>query len=395
MRPLLIALVLAGLTCSCSGPYSDANVAAKETAAAEVAVVPAARIGMPEVVSANGELFAEELANVTTKVPGRVEKLHVDLGSVVKAGDVLAELEKTDYEFRIQQTEALVEQIRARLGILNKQDDNVDPRNVAIVKEADAALREAKFILETTTRLANEGVVSRIEYEKANVRAQGVEARYQAAVSEVMQLRSQLSERRAQLSLARQQLQDSTIRAPFSGAITRRQASLGEFLPVNAPIVTLVRQNPLRIRLGVPERQAARVRQGQSIEIRLEGVTERFAGRVVRLSPAIDAQNRSLLIEGEIPNPSGTLRPGSFVEGFIIVNPDAQGIAVAAESVVSFAGVERVFLATDGTLDDRVVRVGRRLADGRVEIVEGLKEGEPVVAKAADRMAKGQTVRVR
>lgn len=395
MRPLPIALVLAGLICSCSGPYSDANVAAKETAAAEVTIIPASRVNVPEVVSANGELFAEELANVTTKVPGRVEKLHVDLGSVVRAGDILAELEKADYEFRIQQTEALVEQIRARLGILNKQDDNVDPRNVAIVKEADAALREAKFILETTTRLANEGVVSRIEYEKANVRAQGVEARYQAAVSEVMQLRSQLSERRAQLSLARQQLQDSTIRAPFSGAITRRQASLGEFLPVNAPIVTLVRQNPLRVRLGVPERQAARVRQGQAIEIRLEGVTERFAGRVVRLSPAIDVQNRSLLIEGEIPNPSGALRPGSFVEGFIIVNPDAQGIAVPAESVVSFAGVERVFLAQSDTLDDRVVRVGRRLADGRLEIVEGLNEGDPVVAKALDRMAKGQKVRVR
>ncbi len=395
MRPLPIALVLAGLSCSCSGPYSDANVAAKETAAAEVTIIPASRVNVPEVVSANGELFAEELANVTTKVPGRVEKLHVDLGSVVRAGDVLAELEKADYEFRIQQTEALVEQIRARLGILNKQDDNVDPRNVAIVKEADAALREAKFILETTTRLANEGVVSRIEYEKANVRAQGVEARYQAAVSEVMQLRSQLSERRAQLSLAKQQLQDSTIRAPFSGAITRRQASLGEFLPVNAPIVTLVRQNPLRVRLGVPERQAARVRQGQALEIRLEGVTERFAGRVVRLSPAIDVQNRSLLIEGEIPNPTGALRPGSFVEGFIIVNPDAQGIAVPAESVVSFAGVERVFLAQRDTLDDRVVRVGRRLADGRLEIVEGLNEGDPVVAKALDRMAKGQKVRVR
>jgi multidrug efflux pump subunit AcrA (membrane-fusion protein) len=83
------------------------------------------------------------------------------------------------------------------------------------------------------------------------------------------------------------------------------------------------------------------------------------------------------------------------VEGFIIVNPDAQGIAVPAESVVSFAGVERVFLAQSDTLDDRVVRVGRRLADGRLEIVEGLNEGDPVVAKALDRMAKGQKVRVR
>ena len=121
-----------------------------------------------------------------------------------------------------------VDQIRARLGLLNRKDDNVVPEQVAVVKEADAALREAKFILETTTRLAKDGVVSRIEFEKATVRTQGIEARYQAAISEVMQLRSQLSERRAQLALARQQLEDTTIRAPFSGAITRRQASPGD-----------------------------------------------------------------------------------------------------------------------------------------------------------------------
>lgn len=383
------------LTAGCSGPYSTESAAAKDTTVAEVSVAPVRRVSVPEVVLANGELFAEEQATVTVKVSGRVEKLYVDLGSTVKAGDVLAELEKTDYEFRVQQNEALVQQIRARLGISNRPDDEVTPENVAVVREADAALREARFILDTTTRLAKDGVVPRIEYEKANVRAQGVEARYQAALSEVLQLRSQLSERRAQLALARQQLEDSTIRAPFSGAITRRQASMGEFLPVNAPVVTLVRQHPLRVRLGVPERQAAKVRQGQSIEVRLEGTSARFGGRVVRLSPAIDAQNRSLLIEGEIPNPDGTLRPGSFVEGTIVVDPEAQGLAVPETAVVSFAGTERAFLVSNGVLDERVVRRGRKLADGTVEITEGLTEGETVVSKAVDRMAKGQKVRVR
>ena len=199
----LLHLVFLAFITGCSGPYSTEKVAAKETAFAEVNVIPVTKISIPEIVTANGELFAEELTNVTNKVPGRILKLHVDLGSVVRQGDILAELEKDDYRFRVQQTEALVDQIRARLGLLNKTTDDVIPEQVAVVKEADAALREAKFILDTTARLAKEGVVSRIEFEKANVRAQGVEARYQAAISEVMQLRSQLSERRAQLSLLR------------------------------------------------------------------------------------------------------------------------------------------------------------------------------------------------
>ena len=395
MRLLPIPIALAALAVGCSGPYSADKVAAKETTVPEVSVIPVARISLPETVTANGELFAEESTNVTNKVPGRIAKMHVDLGSVVKQGDILAELETDDYSFRVQQTEALVDQIRARLGLLNKKTDDVVPEQVAVVKEADAALREARFILDTTGRLAKDGVVSRIELEKATVRTQGIEARYQAAISEVMQLRSQLSERRAQLALARQQLGDTTIRAPFAGAITRRQSSLGEFLPVNAPVVTLVRQNPLRVRLGVPERQAARIRQGQAIEIRLEGVTERFSGRVVRLSPAIDAQNRSLVIEGEIPNPTGKLRPGSFVEGSIVVDSTATGFSVPETAVAGFAGIDRTFIVKDGVLEDRIVKTGRHLPDERIEVIDGLKEGDQVVAKAGDRMAKGQKVRVR
>jgi HlyD family secretion protein len=262
------------------------------------------------------------------------------------------------------------------------------------VREADAALKEARFVLDTTAKLQRDGVVSRIDYEKANVRMQGIEARYQAAIQEVLQSRSLLSERRAQLALARQNLADTTIRAPFSGAITRRQASLGEFLPVNAAVVTLVRQHPLRVRLEVPERYAPRVKMGQKIDVTLQGATLPTPGRVVRLSPAIEAQSRALLVEGEIPNPDGKLRPGSFVEGAITVDQAAVGFAVPSEAVTSFAGVERVFVVSGGVLEERIVRSGRKLVGGRVQILEGLHENESVVAAASDRMFKGQSVRV-
>ncbi|MEP7361651.1 MAG: efflux RND transporter periplasmic adaptor subunit [Acidobacteriota bacterium] len=381
--------------CACTGPYSTEKVAAKEQAPPLTVVVERIAEGpIPEVVEANGELFAEEQANVSTKVPGRVERLNVDLGSIVKAGDVIAELEKTDYQFRVRQAEALVEQTRARLGLQGKNNDTVMPEEVSSVREAVAALKEARFIMDTTARLAKEGVVSKIDFEKAQVRAQGAEAHYQGALSDVTQAGSQLLERRAQLDLARQQLTDATIRAPFTGAITKRVASLGEYLGVNAIIVTLVRQHPLRVRLEVPERQAARVRQGQRIDIRLEGSQMIRAGRVVRLSPAIEAQNRTLLIEGEIPNEDGVLRPGSFVIGVITVDAAARGITVPAKALVSFAGTERVYIVKDGILDERVMRTGRRLSGGRVEVLDGLREGDVVVAEANDRMAKGRTVRV-
>jgi RND family efflux transporter MFP subunit len=347
---------------------------------------------IPETITATGELLAEDAATISAKVPGRVEKLRVDLGSVVKGGDVLAELERADYEVQVKETEALVEQTRARLGIGGAPNDNVVPEETAIVRAAAASLKEARLMFSNTSKLFEEGVVSRVDFERGQVNLQAIEARYQAALEEVAQLRAQLSERRAQLALARQRLADCTIRAPFSGAVTRRIASLGEYLAVNGGVVSLVRQHPLRIRLEVPERLASKVRAGQRIDIRVTGSSLLRSGRVVRLSPAIEAQSRSLTIEGEIPNEDGLLRPGSFAEGTVTVDPNARGIAVPASALTTFAGIERVFVVSDGVLDDRVVRTGRRLGGDRIEILSGLKPGDRVVRDATDRMAKGMPV---
>ncbi|MCC6589617.1 MAG: efflux RND transporter periplasmic adaptor subunit [Bryobacterales bacterium] len=389
-----VAVVVCTLA-ACSGPYSQPKVAAKDDGPAlRVNVERVAVSNIPEVIVATGELFAEELATVSAKVPGRVTKLYVDLGSQVTQGQVIAELEKDDYDVRVKQAEALVAQTRARLGILDKNTDEVNPEETATVRQAAAALKEARFIFQTTERLTKEGVVSRIDFEKAQVRAQGAEAGYQAAIEEIMQLRAQLAERRAQLALARQQLGDSVIRAPFSGAVTRRQASQGEYLAVNSPVILLVRQHPIRIRLEIPERQALKVRVGQQIDVKLEGTDKTRTGRVARLSPAFEATNRSLLIEGEIPNQDGALRPGSFVEGTVTVNPNAMGVSVPFNALLTFAGTERVFLANKGVLEEKVVKTGRRLANDRVEVVDGVANGDVVVLNSTDRMVRGQRVSV-
>ena len=394
--PYFAAAALLFLLTACSGPYSERKATAKtEALPLSVDTVPALSASLPTVVNANGELFAEELANISTKVPGRVVKLTVDLGSLVKTGDVLAELERDDYLYRLRQAEAQVEQIRVRLAIVNQKDDLVDPERTAMVKEARAALEESRIVYDTTERLTQEGVVSRIEFERARARKQGLEARLQSALSEVLQMGSQLSERRAQLDLARQQLTDTVIRAPFNGAITKRVASVGEYLATNAPVVTLVRQHPLRVRLEVPERFANQIHRGQAIDVRLEGSTAKRTGRVMRLSPSIEAQNRSLTVEGEIPNQDGLLRPGSFVQGSITVDAQALGITIPSAALVAFAGVERDYLVKNGMLEDRIVKSGRRLTGERMEVLAGLKDGDLVVAVANEKMAKGQKVRVK
>src|SRR5262249_41300736 len=128
---------------ACSGPYSNPSVAANNASKPVPVRVQAARLEtIPEIITATGELFAEDVATLSAKVPGRVVKLNVDLGSRVEAGQIVAELEKDDFEFRVGQAAAQVEQTRARLGIGSSSTDDVKPEETAIVRQAAASLRE-------------------------------------------------------------------------------------------------------------------------------------------------------------------------------------------------------------------------------------------------------------
>jgi RND family efflux transporter MFP subunit len=387
----LATVFLAG----CSGPYSSPTVAAKNAARpVPVRAFTLTAEIIPEIISATGELSAEDTATISAKVAGRVEKLMVDLGSVVEQGQALAELEKDDYTFRVRQAEALVEQTRARLGVASGAGDQVDPLQTSVVKQAAASLKEARLIYNNSTALFKQGVVSNVDFQRAGVALDAAEARHKAAIESVYQAQAELLERRATLALARQMLADTTIRAPFSGAITRRQATLGEYLAVNTPVVLLVRQNPMRLRLQIPERLSPKVRPGQRIDVHVEGSTMNRTGTVVRLSPAIEAQNRSLLVEAEIPNSDNLLRSGSFAEGVITVNPQARGVAVPLRAVVNFAGVDRVMVVQNKAVAERMVKVGRHLSNGTAEIVSGLSPGDVVIAEPSDKLPVGQAVEV-
>lgn len=386
---VLVPLILIG----CTGPYSNPTVKAKESPQTPVVRVRSATIeNIPEIIPATGELFAIDQATLRAKVSGRVAKLNVDLGTRVNEGDIIAELEREDYDLRLKQAEATLEQTRARMGLGPKDGDEVDPEKTSIVRQGRASLKEATLLFNNASELFKKGIVSNVDFQRAGVSLQAAEARMQGAIEEVFRTRAEILMRRQEVALARQQLTDSVIRAPFRGAITDRIATLGEYLAVNAPAAVLVRWNPLRVRLQVPERQAHKVKPGQRIDLNVEGQSGIKPGRVIRISPAIEQQNRSLLVEGEIPNEESLLRSGSFVEATIVVNPTATGFAVPFRSVISFAGVDRVLVASNGAVEQRIVRFGRRLEKDRVEILEGLKTGDKVIIEPSDKMLPGQKV---
>lgn len=329
-------------------------------------------------VAAVGSLAAYEQATLSVKVAGRVQELPVDIGSVVKKGQIIAELEQREYQVMLMQSEALLAQARARLGLpLGGEDDTVDPAKTSTVREAAAVLEEAKKNRERVLKLSKDGVASQSELETVEAAYEVAMSRHKDAVEDIRNRQALLAQRRAEVAIAKQQLDETIIKAPFDGVVQERKTSVGEYLVVGAPVATVVQRDILRLRLEVPERSSSLIHAGQPVRLTVTGDTNIYRGEIRRLSPMLNELNRMLMVEADVPNP-GRLRPGYFAQADIVVNTNESSLTVPADAVVTFAGVEKILSIKDGKALERPVKTGRH-GKNWVEIISGLKNGEVVV----------------
>jgi len=393
---ILVAVVMAAAGCT-DQPNASASAAASTekpgaaTPPRPVKVFQAVEQRVPRTVTSTGALAADDTVVLGVKVPGRLVEQAVDLGTRVRKGQVIARIEQTDYKLRVEQAEAALQQARARLGLPPAgTDEQVDPEKTSIVRQARAVLDEARLSRARSTKLLEQNLIARAQDDTAEANLGVAEGRYHDALEEVRNRQATLTQRRSELELARQQLTDTVLVSPFDGAVSMRQAAVGEYLAAGAPVATLVRMHPLRLRLPVPEREAAGVRVGHVVRLTLEGDATVYQGRVVRLSPIVQEQNRTLLVEAEVPNPNAALKPGAFARADIVTDGSQPVIRVPAASLVTFAGVDKVLVVRQGKIGEVRVQTGRRANDS-VEIVAGLKPGESVVLQPGN-LAPGQAV---
>jgi membrane fusion protein, multidrug efflux system len=345
---------------------------------------------LTQTVTAPGTLAADEQATLSFKVAGRVNEIKVDLGSQARKGQVIAVLETTEFKVRLQQAEAALQQARVRLGLPPQgNDDRIDPENTSLARQARALLEEAKANRERTIQLVNQGIQSRAELDRVESAFKVADSRYQDALEEVRNRQAVLLQRRSELAIAQQQLIETTLPAPFDGAVRERRASLGEYLNAGAPVATIVRLHPLRLRVETPEREAQGIKVGHSVRVLVEGDQQSYTGRVARLSPAFQEQSRTLIIEAEVDNQQGKLRPGSFAKAEIQTSMTSDVVMVPATAIVTFAGIQKVFSVKDNKAVEKTVVVGRR--DGDWVVVEGVDAGAPVVLSPGN-LVSGQPV---
>ena len=281
---------------------------------------------------------------------------------------------------------------RARVGLSpDGKDDTVNAEQTGTVRQARAVLDEAKASRDRAAKLVQQGIVARSEFDSLDAAYKVAVSRYQDALEEIRNRQALLAQRRSELSLARQQLADTGVYAPLDGIVQQKRASVGEYLAAGAPVVDIVRMNPLRLQAEVPERDAGTVRFGQSVRVTVEGDANVYVGQIKRLSPVIAQQNRMLMVEADVQN-DGRLRPGSFAKAEIVTNDAKMAVTVPNSSIVTFAGIEKVIVVQNGKALEKAVTTGRRNGDW-TEIVAGLNVGDQVIVEPGN-LQSGMAVEV-
>lgn len=378
-RALAAFAVAAALGCGHDSPGKPQAKDAAQAPPTPVSLSPVLQKVWPKTVRVQGSLHADQETVVAAKVAGRVIRALVDIGTEVRQGQLVAEMETQEFELRVKLAEAQLGQARAALGLApDAPDSSLDRLKAPPVVLERSLVEEARAAFDRAQMLFDRKVMGAEELEQKRALLQVAQSRYQSALNSVDEKISLIRVRRVELEVAKQTLVDAEMRAPYDGLVQARTVDDGSYVRIGDPVATLVRTDPLRFRASVPERQAKLVRIGQKVEIFIEGVAERIEATVDRTSPMLDLASRSLTIEATIANPDGRLRSGWFAEADVVVAPDASAVAVSSKAISEFAGVEKVYVVKDGVSKEQRVVTGRRRGD-LVEILSGLKAGQSVV----------------
>ena len=328
--------------------------AALELTAADLLAVR--RAELTRALEVSGSLVAVNSAFVKARVAAEIKSMAVREGDSVRAGQVLAQLDTTEFDWRLRQAEQQAQAARSQLDI-------------------------AQRALQNSRSLVTQGFISATALENAVSTEAGAQATLQAAMAGV--------------ELARKARADATVSAPISGQIAQRLVQPGERVPVDARLLEIVDLSRLELQASVAPENAGLLRVGATAKLKVDGIDGQVTARVVRINPSAQAGSRSVIAYLELePNPS--LRQGLFARGTIEL--ERRQALLLSLSAVRTDQAQPYALRLDGTqVAQRTLSLGQRGqsgADEVVEVLQGLAEGDRVLAGSLGAVRDGATVRI-
>jgi RND family efflux transporter MFP subunit len=333
-----------------------------------VDMAPATRHDLTDYITVVGNLIGEATVDVVPRVAGRIESIAVQLGDRVSKGQQIVKIEDRTIREQIRQAEASLETNKAT--VLSRENDE----------------KVAASVLGRMKAQAEAGLVSKQALEDA-------ESRHNAAMSQVLVARSQQTQTQARIEELKITLNDTSVISPVDGFVSRRLLDQGAFAGANTVILSVVDIGTVRLVASLIEKGFKRVVPGVEAEVSVDAFEgERFRGIVSRVAPVFDPATRTAQMEIEVPNPGFRLKPGMYARVRLTVDRRPNALTVPRSAVIDTEGKRGVFLVDEGqTAHFREIRTG--LQDGdRVEVLDGLTEGERVVTTGALALRDGDRV---
>jgi RND family efflux transporter MFP subunit len=429
----LLACALFGAACGRSESSAQTREKGKggpragETAAEAAPPVPvttarAESREVPSYVQATGSLVAEETSDVATQASGQVVSTPVGIGAFVRQGDVVARLNDRDARLRLQQAEAgvkesiaAVRQAEARLGLQpggSFQASTIPEVRAAgsNLEQAQAQLRLAEANEKRYRALVETGDVAMSTYDQfrtardtaraqVNAARQGLDVAINTARQSnqaVQSAQAAVESARAAVAIAQKAVADTVVRAPYAGYISNRPIAVGEYVTPASVIATVLRTNPIKLQLLVPEADAPHLSPGMGVSLEVDAFRDRkFAGSVSAVNPAIDPASRSATVEALVQNPDNALRSGMFATARIAREGGNRAIYVPRAAVLNDQNTQsyRVFVIQGDTAKLRVVQIGTEEGD-LIQILSGVEADEIVATNNLQQLFEGAHVRV-
>jgi RND family efflux transporter MFP subunit len=384
----LAALFLAG--CGRQAPTQ----AKQDSGPLKVRVAPVTVKQIQRQVESVGTLFPYEEVIISSEIEGPVMEVNADLGDRVTAHQVLVRVSDEEQKYIVAQNEAQLRQSLERLGLKNDKDRVKDVKETPDVRRAQADLFDAEQKYQRTRKLVEQQIASRQDMDQAVAKRDSARAAYDTTINQTRNLIQDVERVRAVLDLQRKKLRDTSIRAPFQAHVKERQVNVGQYVRINTPVFTLVKTDPIRLRIEVPERMSPWIKVGQIAEVLLEAYPGReFNGKIWRISPTVEQSKRTFVVEALIGNPAGELKPGSYAKARIRTDKFDRIHLVPVRSVSYVFGANKAFVVKDGVVEAREVKLGDRVGQD-VEIVEGVSEGEQVALTQLNRLDTGAKVAI-
>src|SRR5256886_1819143 len=433
MQNLLRLISIVPMLCLllCLSACERQGEAKKPTTPPPVPVIlrPATVAEVQRAIEVNGTLWADEDVTISNKVNGKVIGIYKDVGDHAEPGEPLAQLLKNDYELDRNQKEAALQETLTKLGLKEIPTKDFDVSTLPTVRRAklQADNAESRFNRGKQLHDNNHPLISDQDFADLQTAWDVAKTAFEVEVISARGLISEAKTKQAELAIANQALDDTTVRGPRADykaaeatlgqndenrspsarptdihaakpkrtyAVAGRMANAGELLRAVTPMFRLIDDDPVKLRAPVPERYISEVKVGQRVDVNIEAYpNQTFRGEISRINPQIDPTNRTFQIEVLVPNEKHQLPPGAFARGLVQTRVDPNVVFVPLESVVSFAGVNKVFTVKDNKAVEIVVDLGIRRGN-TVEVIKGVTPNDNVVVSGTSKLASGVPVAV-